>query len=56
VAKHGGQIMLCEALEEEPCLQTECPLFVPTGTTDPSYNQPLCREYKIAFAKNPILW
>ncbi|OGD85767.1 hypothetical protein A2Z23_02640 [Candidatus Curtissbacteria bacterium RBG_16_39_7] len=50
IAKHEGQTMLCEALEEEPCSQTECPLFVPAGTTNPKHSQHLCREYKIAFA------
>jgi len=56
VENHKGQTILCEALENEPCLQSKCSIFIPPSTSKktkntPSYSQPLCREFKIIFRK-----
>ncbi|MCJ7804795.1 hypothetical protein MUP35_03640 [Patescibacteria group bacterium] len=60
VEKHKNQTLLCEALENKPCLLIKCSIFIPpkaTGQTDntPSYKQPLCREFKIIFRKEKQL-
>ena len=56
VAEHQGGTILCEALEEQLCLQGRCPLFVPVGAKKPirnTHGQPLCEEFKITFIKKP---
>ena len=54
VARHEGKTLLCEALNAQQCLQTECPFFITVGAIHPMINrhgQPLCGEFKITFEK-----
>ncbi|MEK7558715.1 MAG: hypothetical protein AAB521_00245 [Patescibacteria group bacterium] len=54
VASHEGQEILCQVLDNEPCRQDKCPMFLPVGATRPMenrYGQPLCGEFRFVFQK-----
>jgi hypothetical protein len=54
VGSHDGQELLCEVLENEPCLQKKCPMFLPRDAKTPMenrYGQPLCGEFRIVFER-----
>lgn len=55
IEEHAGETMYCEALGYNPCLGSECPLFIKEGydmgdDVGPS-RTPLCREFKIVFER-----
>lgn len=52
VNKHRDQEMMCEVLRNSPCKKEDCPFYQHPGTysfLDPK--TPLCREFKISFAR-----
>ena len=56
--QHEGETLLCEALDAQPCLQMQCPLYVPTGGRSVGevfksnrHKAPVCSEYKFVFEK-----
>lgn len=54
VTKHEGQELLCEVVDNNPCLQEKCPMFLAVDAIYPMenrYGQPLCGEFRIAFEK-----
>jgi hypothetical protein len=47
VARHAGEVILCEALGYKPCLLHDCSQFV--AAQSKGHDRPVCREYMFVF-------